>query len=295
MTSSQLTMTIGAVSRATGIPVNTLRTWERRYKFPVANRSDGGQRLYPPSIVPHLNLINQALKSGMRPKQVVGIPLDELQNLLGNNLPPKPTERDEVQDWVDAARRLDGAHLDSCFQTSVSQLGVQRFLTDKIAPFVHELGDAWANGKLQIFHEHFASERIHDFLTSIWRPLSDRAKGPNVICAALPGENHFLGLHMAATIMALYGFRIVFLGPKTPLRDIQECSWQTSAKSIVLSVSATTSKENVTEMLTELREKLNPNIRILIGGKGAPFIDGVYTMKSLAELGTWAIQDQKSI
>ena len=295
MTSSQLTMTIGAVSRATGIPVNTLRTWERRYDFPVANRSGGGQRLYPPSIVPHLNLINQALKSGMRPKQVVGISFEELQGLLGSNLPPKPTERNEVQDWVDAARRLDGSYLDSCFQTSVSQLGVQKFITDKIAPFIYELGDSWANGKLQIFHEHFASERIHDFLTSIWRPLSDRAKGPNVICAALPGENHFLGLHMAASIMALYGFRIVFLGPKTPLQDIQECSWQTSAKSIVLSVSATTSKESVSKMITELREKLNPNIRILLGGKGAPFIDGVHTMKSLHELGTWAIQEQKSI
>ena len=79
MTSSQLTMTIGAVSRATGIPVNTLRTWERRYNFPVADRSQGGQRLYSPSIVAHLNLINQALQSGMRPKQVVGIPLEELK------------------------------------------------------------------------------------------------------------------------------------------------------------------------------------------------------------------------
>lgn len=295
MTSSQLTMTIGAVSRATGIPVNTLRTWERRYNFPVADRSQGGQRLYSPSIVSHLNLINQALQSGMRPKQVVGIPLEELKVLLGNSLPPKPTERNEVQAWVDAARRLDGAHLDSCFQTSVSQLGVQKFLTDKIAPFVHELGESWAAGKIQIFHEHFASERIHDFLTTIWRPLSDRAKGPNVICAALPGENHFLGLHMAATIMALYGFRIIFLGPKTPLQDIQECSWQSSASTIVISISATSSKKDVTDMLTDLRGKLNPNIKILVGGKGAPFIDGIYTMKSLSELGTWAIQEQRSV
>lgn len=293
MTSSQLTMTIGAVSRATGIPVNTLRTWERRYNFPVADRSQGGQRLYSPSIVAHLNLINQALQSGMRPKQVVGIPLEELKALLGTSLPPKPTERNEVQDWVDAARRLDGAYLDSCFQTSVSQLGVQKFLTDKIAPFIYELGESWASGKIQIFHEHFASERIHDFLTTIWRPLSDRAKGPIVICAALPGENHFLGLHMAATIMALYGFRIIFLGPKTPLQDIQECSWQSSASTIVISISATSSKEDVTNMLTDLRGKLNPNIKILVGGKGAPFINGVFTMKSLSELGTWAIQEQR--
>ena len=76
MKTSQLTMTIGAVSRATGIPVNTLRTWERRYKFPTAERSDGGQRLYSPEVIQHLNLINIALQKGFRPKQVMRPPAE---------------------------------------------------------------------------------------------------------------------------------------------------------------------------------------------------------------------------
>jgi len=293
MINSQLTMTIGAVSRATGIPVNTLRTWERRYSFPLADRSEGGQRLYSPSVIPHLKLINQALQTGLRPKQVVGMDFDELQELLGKNLPPNPTEQDEVQEWINAAKRLDGGHLDYCFHSSVSQLGVQRFLTDKIVPFIQEMGESWAKGKIQIYHEHFATERIHDFLTSIWRPLSDRAKGSSIICATLPGENHFLGLHMAATIMALYGYHIIFLGPKTPLNDLQECTWQSNAKSILISVSTTTPKELVTNVLKELRANLSSNVQIVLGGKGAPFIKGTVTMKSLNELSTWAIQSQK--
>ena len=97
MSKSQMTMTIGAVSRATGIPVNTLRTWERRYNFPVAERSNGGQRIYAPNVVPHLNLINQALQQGFRPKQVMCISFEELRDLLGKNTPPKPTEKDEVE------------------------------------------------------------------------------------------------------------------------------------------------------------------------------------------------------
>jgi len=293
MKNSQLTMTIGAVSRATGIPVNTLRTWERRYSFPVAERSEGGQRLYHPAVIPHLKLVNQALQTGLRPKQVVGMGFDQLQDLLGKNLPPNPTEQDEVKDWLNASKRLDGAYLDSSFHSSMSQLGVQRFLTDKIVPFIQELGHAWVKGEIQIYHEHFASERIHDFLTGLWRPLSDRAKGPSIICAALPGENHFLGLHMAATIMALYGSRIIFLGPKTPLQDLQECTWQSNSKSILLSISATTPVEEVSVLLKKLRANLSSNVQIILGGKGAPFIRGIMTMKSLNELSTWAIQSQK--
>ena len=34
---------IGVVARMTGIPVATLRVWERRYQFPTAERTEGGQ------------------------------------------------------------------------------------------------------------------------------------------------------------------------------------------------------------------------------------------------------------
>ena len=37
---------IGVVARMTGIPVATLRVWERRYQFPTAERTEGGHRLY---------------------------------------------------------------------------------------------------------------------------------------------------------------------------------------------------------------------------------------------------------
>ena len=47
----ETTLSIGAVSQATGIPSETLRTWERRYGFPSPERSDGGHRQYNASIV----------------------------------------------------------------------------------------------------------------------------------------------------------------------------------------------------------------------------------------------------
>ena len=36
---------IGVVSRMTGVPVATLRVWERRYGFPRSERTPGGHRL----------------------------------------------------------------------------------------------------------------------------------------------------------------------------------------------------------------------------------------------------------
>jgi len=46
-------LTIGSLSRATGIPVETLRTWERRYQYPRPVRKPSGHRLYPLDSVAH--------------------------------------------------------------------------------------------------------------------------------------------------------------------------------------------------------------------------------------------------
>ena len=64
-------LSIGALSRAAGIPVQTLRTWETRYGFPEAVRRPSGHRVYPVSVVTHLRRIAEAIARGHRAGQVV--------------------------------------------------------------------------------------------------------------------------------------------------------------------------------------------------------------------------------
>src|SRR4029077_16215410 len=59
-------LSIGALARATSIRVETLRTWERRYGYPVPERKPSGHRLYPVASVSRLRRIAQALASGHR-------------------------------------------------------------------------------------------------------------------------------------------------------------------------------------------------------------------------------------
>src|SRR6185503_7763377 len=77
-------LSIGAVSRATGVPVETLRTWESRYGFPVPERRPSGHRVYAISIVPRLRRIAEALSRGHRAAQVVAASDSDLEQLLGS-------------------------------------------------------------------------------------------------------------------------------------------------------------------------------------------------------------------
>ena len=59
-------LSIGALSAATGIPIPTIRSWERRYGFPAADRKPSGHRVYPLDTVPRLRRIAEAIRRGHR-------------------------------------------------------------------------------------------------------------------------------------------------------------------------------------------------------------------------------------
>jgi MerR family transcriptional regulator, light-induced transcriptional regulator len=311
-------LSIGAVSRETGVPIETLRTWERRYGVPDPIRTPSGHRVYPQNTIPHIRLIAEAVSRGDRASRACTLSFEELQarvetlreqDLLRQAPTPvpadaevaglprmldlaparDPSQEDIARTWVDHARNLDGDSLDTSFRSDWASLGALRFLSERVGPFLHELGEAWVSGAIDVYHEHFASERLRDFLTSTWRPLSDTARGPVVVCATLPGERHALGLHMAASVVALAGCRITFLGSDTPISDIEGGARQSDAAGVVLSVSQAADTSRVRDALRMLRSRLPAEMRIVVGGLGAPGdVDGVDTVRSMADLSAWA-------
>ncbi|HET6777890.1 MAG TPA: MerR family transcriptional regulator, partial [Gemmatimonadales bacterium] len=84
-------LTIGALSTATGIPVDTIRTWERRYGYPLPERKPSGHRVYPLSTVPRLRRVAQAIARGHRAAEVLPATESALEVLLAS-LPPAVTE-----------------------------------------------------------------------------------------------------------------------------------------------------------------------------------------------------------
>jgi DNA-binding transcriptional MerR regulator len=72
----------GAVARLTGIPVQTLRVWERRYKIVGPRQSATGQRLYSPAEVARLAVIKQLVDSGHAIGSIASLGLDHLRAML---------------------------------------------------------------------------------------------------------------------------------------------------------------------------------------------------------------------
>jgi len=289
MVVSTARMSIGAVSRAVGIPVGTLRNWERRYGVPSPDRTDGGHRLYGPETVGFLEMVNKAMRHGHRPAQLLCLSYEDLAKLISSGASldvPDDVWGTGVSypDIMSAIRQFDSDFLFSTFRTEVARAGLGDFVIERIAPLLKDLGVAWEEGNLSVEQEHFASEVIRDFLSAEWRALSSREGSVRVVCTTFPGEMHFLGLHMAASLLAVEGVRVLFLGSDIPLSGAQEAANFIQADAVVVSCSVFSDFEQNQTMLKRLIEGLSPHTEVWIGGAGIPTsIVGVRRFNDLGE------------
>jgi DNA-binding transcriptional MerR regulator/methylmalonyl-CoA mutase cobalamin-binding subunit len=280
-----LTLSIGAVSRATGVPANTLRTWERRYGFPKPLRTEGGQRAYDASIVPHLIEIARALDRGLRPREALTASREELARYAVPDITTGSTERTAL---MEAVQKLDSVALKRQLRMLWAERGGVACIDEVIAPLVRDMGTAWAQGELEVYQEHFSSEVIRSFLGEQWRPLAETAHGPMTVLATPSGEPHDLGLQFAATTLALTGRQIRYLGANTPVGDILGACRGGPVEACAISVSAFADKEAMAEALEEIQRGLPDGITLLLGGSGAPHVDRAVRMTSCASLYAWA-------
>jgi DNA-binding transcriptional MerR regulator len=77
----------GAVARLTGIPVQTLRVWERRYKIVGPRQSATGQRQYSSDDVARLTVIKQLVDSGHAIGSIAALDLTLLQSMRAKVAP----------------------------------------------------------------------------------------------------------------------------------------------------------------------------------------------------------------
>ena len=293
-------LNIGALSRLTGIPADTLRTWERRYGFPEAERTSSGHRRYSSQTAERLLLVRQLLRLGFKPSTILGWPTHRLQQEVENcerSAPPATSlvddaafhnqEADLLNRWIDLARNFDGISLERELALTWDNFGAAYVIEHVYAPFLRKVGIAWSEGLIDIRHEHFITERFEHFLARKWIPLSDQATFPKVVCATPAGEMHGLGLHLASVVMALAGARLVFLGPNAPAHSIVMAAADQGVQGIALSVSTLYSPRQLELELAEI-QRLAPDMPILVGGRGAINAPpGVVSADQLSRAGQW--------
>ncbi len=268
---------IRVTSRLTGVELETLRIWERRYGFPRPARTTGGARLYSAADVEALKLIRRAIEHGYRAGEVVGKPGEELARLIlaasqGPGAPillpsvgaPSVTSllRALVEDRVAAVR--DG------LRQAALGLGPRRFLVEVVQPLSVRVGEMWAEGKLDIRHEHLMSECLSSQLRLLASSFEEKPGSPCVLLATLPGERHGLGLEMIEVYLGSGALAPLRLGVDTPPDQIVEAARRYRASAVGLLVTRASDLAVTARQVRWMLGELPRRVAIWLGGGGAP-------------------------
>jgi DNA-binding transcriptional MerR regulator len=237
---SQGLIPIRTLSSLTGVNSVTLRAWERRYALIKPVRTPKGHRLYTTADVDLIHQVVALLDKGMSIGQV-------RQVLDADQARPEPT-REAPSDpgpWANYQDRLlraiaafdDGA-LNEVYNEVLSLYPVDIVTSRLIVPLLQELGERWAQGLGSIAEEHFFSVFLRNKLGARFHHLNRDERGPRLLAACLPGEQHEVGLLLFALAALDRNYRLVLLGPNTPLPELPPVVRRTAIQAIVLSGSA---------------------------------------------------------
>lgn len=269
---NEITFSIAAVERDTGLTKDTLRVWERRYGFPNPLRDANGERLYPGAQVERLRLIKRLMDQGYRPGKLVTASNAELAALTPRT-PAAETDAgaDEgaLATILARVKEHDIAALRSALTQLMHRQGLQHFVLETVPRLNTAVGDAWMRGDFEVFEEHLYTEQMQSLLRQAISALPAAHGAPRVLLTTVPEEQHVLGLLMSECLLTLEGATCLPLGTQTPLADIVRAAAAQRADIVALSFSAAFPTRQVAALSRQLRATLPDALALWLGGSGA--------------------------
>jgi len=142
-----------------------------------------------------------------------------------------------------------------------------------IAPAMHELGRLWEEGAITVADEHLATGLTHRVLAAMRPPelfeqsFELSSEKPGALLAAVQGEQHVLGLRMAADLLEDRGYQIAYLGADVPTEALLQAVRGLSPAVVGLSATMPESAPRLEEVVEAVRSE-HPLLPLLCGGQG---------------------------
>ena len=266
---------IRAVSRLTGIGIDTLRAWERRHGAVTPVRDERG-RMYTDADVARLRLLRRAVEQGHSIGRLAGLTDTELHRLAVPAAttaapatdPVRPTSLDTAA-LSAALHHYDAAAIDQEIARLAAVLRPLDLLRDVLMPVLVQVGDDWHRGRAGIAQEHLMSSTVRHILGSFLRLYAQPDAKVRLLFATPSGDRHEIGTLGAAMLAASSGLGVAYLGPDLPSREIVESVKPAGAHVLVLGLTTSSAGKSKERELRTIVRDLPKNVELWAGGRGA--------------------------
>lgn len=224
----------------TGLSLDTLRAWERRYEAVTPRRGDRG-RLYSEADVTRLRRLGRLVAQGHAIGSIAQLDDAALARLVESAgalargaASVTPARLDDITAALD---RYDLTAIEQALNRFAAILPPRELVAAVVMPLLKDIGDRWQSGRLRPAQEHLVSALVRSVLGGLLRTLTRPDARPRLVFAAPSGERHELGLLCAAVLAAADAFGVAYLGPDLPASDIWHAAKGAQASIVVVSLT----------------------------------------------------------
>ncbi len=265
---------IKGLSTATGIPTQTIRTWERRYQVFKPARDENDQRVYGHEDLIKAKYLAELVKNGLSISKIAHLDLEALKNqnetikyekdLKWSKLGLEKIYKSIIHYNIDEII-LELEHLRFSF-------GVKDYILEVILPIMAEIGKRVELKKLSVTQEHLISTIIRDQISQIHLPNNINKK-IKLAVATPEGNLHELPIIMANVLCKYYRIKTYYLGASHPADCLADAINNLNIDAILLGSTQSPLwdyRNKIIPYLAEIDKNLKTEVEVLIGG-GTPF------------------------
>ncbi|HYO68332.1 MAG TPA: MerR family transcriptional regulator [Archangium sp.] len=266
---------IHIAAELSGVRVELIRAWERRYGVLAPRRTPSGYRVYTDRDVALLRRLKQLTEEGVSISEAATM-LPQLQEELDTVQPvPEPTPdpgATSLTAWRDealaAAAVLDQRRVSRVLDEVLASLTPLKAYEQVLVPLLREVGERWHAGAFSVGQEHLVTQEVRARVISMLHAAPDAGRR-RVVLACFPDEQHELGLLGAALRMRHAGLSVTLLGQRMPAAEVGRVARELRVELVGLSAVTDHGAQDFEETLARIVAGVPKGTPIWVGGAAA--------------------------
>jgi len=260
--------TIDQFSQITGITKFVLRTWENRYGFLKAERTDTKIRFYTDELLVRALNSNYLLENGLKISAISKLSHDEISNQV-NIIKDRPDNNSKesyyITKLISSALDFDSKLFHDIYDSGVKELGILQFYKDVLLVAFTKIGIFWLTNRIAPSQEHFLSELVKQKIGAAADAESKNNTNKESWLLFLPeNEFHEIGLIFAKFLLIKNGYEVIYLGSNVPYGSLLQLAEKKKIDNVLFFSISNTSKSNLDFTLDYLNKSFPESNQFLV-------------------------------
>jgi DNA-binding transcriptional MerR regulator len=265
-------LSIASLEQLSGVPVHTIRMWERRYNALKPLRSEGNTRFYSDDQLKRLLNLVSLTQSGLKISKACALNAQEVDQFLAlamdHTISTDAHFEMGISQLLKYGLTYNEFEFDKVLNAMILKYGVSTCYQQLIYPLLQRLGLMWQRDHICPAQEHFVSDIIRRKLMVAIDGIPLNKKPTLTWLLFLPeDETHDIPLLFSSYLLRSQGFKVLYLGASVPLESLKDAMNYNKVDQLLFFMIRQRPVNEATQYIDDLLHHFH-NTKIHLAGNG---------------------------